>query len=479
MIQGTTSDAGKSAIVTALCRLYRDLGMSVAPFKSQNMALNSAVTLDQGEIGRAQAVQAFAAGIEPTTDMNPVLLKPNSDLGAQVIVHGRAIGNMDARTYHGHKPALLEDVVDAHNRLAAEFDAVFIEGAGSAGEVNLREHDIANMGLAEAIDCPVVIVADIDRGGVFAHLLGTLDVLSASEQARVVGFIINRFRGDIRLLEPGLEWLEQRTGRPVLAVLPYLDNLHIEAEDGLSRGGNSGDEKRALQVVVPLLPKISNYTDLDPLRRHPDVAVTYCDHPDQIGKADLIILPGSKNVRSDLAWLKQRGFDRLIERHLRYRGKVLGICGGYQMLGQWIHDPEGVEDSTGSSEGLGWFAMDTVLTGDKTLTRVKGTLSLGGAVEGYEIHVGRSTHSAAHTSLVSLADHKEDGVISDDGQLAGSYLHGLFDHPEALASLLRWAGLEAPAKFDYQTERDEHITRLSQALDRAWPEAKHYITPRT
>ncbi|MCX2523174.1 cobyric acid synthase [Larsenimonas rhizosphaerae] len=472
MIQGTTSDAGKSALVTALCRLFARQGYRIAPFKPQNMALNSAVAIDGGEIGRAQAVQAMAACIAPTTDMNPVLLKPNSDTGAQVIVHGQAVGNMNAKRYHYFKPELLTKVVEAHDRLVHQYDRVFVEGAGSAGEVNLREHDIANMGFAEAVDCPVILMADIDRGGVFAHLTGTVDVLSATEQKRIIGFIINRFRGDITLLEPGLKWLEERTGKPVLAVLPFLEEFHLEAEDGLSRGGNTGDSTRALQVVVPLVPRISNHTDLDPLRRHPEVAVRFCTSPNEAGEADLIILPGSKNTRADLAWLKSHGWEEHIARHLRYRGKVIGICGGFQMLGLAIDDPDGVEGTAGSSTGLGWLPLHTTLSSRKALARVKGAFIHDQTrCEGYEIHVGQSRATETIRRLIRCDDGHEDGMLSADNQIAGTYLHGIFDTPDALDSLLAWAGLRQREQYDYEKEREAQIDRISHALEQAWPSA--------
>ena len=298
MVQGTTSDAGKSTLVTALCRWLTRQGVAVVPFKPQNMALNSAVTADGGEIGRAQAVQAQAAYLEPHTDMNPVLLKPNSDTGAQVIIHGRAVTTMNAVAYHDYKAIAMQAVLASHQRLNDTYDVVMVEGAGSPAEINLRAGDIANMGFAEAVDCPVLLIADINRGGVFAHLVGTLELLSPSEQARVQGFIINRFRGDIALLQPGLDWLEARTGKPVIGVLPYVMDLHLEAEDGLDRR-QSGKADTVLKVIVPVLPRISNHTDFDPLRLHPQVDLQFIGAGDDIPPADLIILPGSKSVRAE------------------------------------------------------------------------------------------------------------------------------------------------------------------------------------
>jgi len=465
MIQGCTSDAGKSALVTGICRVLYRRGRRVAPFKPQNMALNSAVTADGGEIGRAQAVQARACGLEPHTDMNPVLLKPNTDIGAQVIVHGRAIGNMDADAYHRFKPQLLAAVLESHARLAGEYEVVVVEGAGSPAEINLREHDIANMGFAEAADCPVVIVADIDRGGVFAHLVGTLALLSVSEQARVLGFVINRFRGDIGLLRPGLDWLEQRTGKPVIGVLPYLHGLHLEAEDGLGPLTFAAETEARLRIVVPLLPRISNHTDFDPLRLHPDVDLRFVAAGEPIPPADLIILPGSKNVRGDLAWLREHGWEDVVHRHLRYGGRLLGICGGFQMLGRCIRDPLGLEAVAGESAGLGLLEMETELKQDKQLHRVSGKLVLADApVSGYEIHAGVSAGPALLRPTARL-DGRDDGAISADRRVFGTYLHGLFDRKEACDALLRWAGLEAPAPLDYEALREAGIERMADAVE--------------
>ncbi|WP_052364939.1 cobyric acid synthase [Halotalea alkalilenta] len=465
MVQGTTSDAGKSALVTALCRLHARQGRRVAPFKPQNMALNSAVAEDGGEIGRAQAVQAQAAGVPALTAFNPILLKPNSDTGAQVIVRGRAIGHYPARAYQALKPRLLETVVELHGELERDYDLVLVEGAGSPAEINLRANDIANMGFAEAVDCPVILVSDIDRGGVFAHLVGTLALLCEAERERVRGFVINRFRGDPGLLEPGLAWLEAHTGKPVLAVVPYLEEFHLEAEDGLSRGGDT--QRGGFQVVVASPPRISNDTDFDPLRLHPGVSLRFAKRPELAGPADLLILPGSKNTRADLAWLRARGWQGYIERHLRYGGKVLGICGGYQMLGQRIEDPGGVEGPAGSSEGFGLLEHRTLLTADKTLRRVGGRSLLGAGearIEGYEIHVGESARTAASLAAFQLDDGRLEGQRSADDRVLGSYLHGLFDHPEALAALLAWAGLERPEPFDYRVQREHEIDRLADAL---------------
>lgn len=465
MVQGCTSDAGKSTLVAAICRWLTRHSIRVAPFKPQNMALNAAVTADGGEIGRAQAAQAAACRIEPTTDMNPVLLKPNTDVGAQVIIQGHAIGNMNALDYHAYKTTARTAVLDSFGRLCAQYDSVIIEGAGSPAEINLRANDIANMGFAEAVDCPVILVADIDRGGVFAHLVGTLDLLSASEQQRVKGFVINRFRGDIALLESGLRWLEARTGKPVLGVLPYLHGLHLEAEDAIARDIQSASsEKQRLRVIVPVTPRISNHTDFDALRLHPQVDFRFIGPEEAIPAADLIILPGSKSVRDDLAFLHKQGWADAIARHLRYGGKLIGICGGFQMLGQQIHDPHGLEGTPGSMPGLGYLAMQTELARDKQLRNTHGTLTLADApVQGYEIHAGVSQGPALESPALQL-EHGPDGAISPDGQVLGSYLHGIFDSSAACDSLLTWAGLREVKSPDIGALREASIERLADTI---------------
>ncbi|WP_338576108.1 cobyric acid synthase [Pseudomonas canadensis] len=465
MVQGTTSDAGKSTLVTALCRWLVRQGVAVAPFKPQNMALNSAVTAEGGEIGRAQAVQAQAAHLAPHTDMNPVLLKPNSDTGSQVIIHGRAVTTMNAVAYHDYKAIAMQAVLTSHARLSQAYSVVMVEGAGSPAEINLRANDIANMGFAEAVDCPVLLIADINRGGVFAHLVGTLELLSPTEQARVKGFIINRFRGDIALLQPGLDWLEARTGKPVVGVLPYVMDLHLEAEDGIDQR-QIDKAAQVLKVVVPVLPRISNHTDFDPLRLHPQVDLQFVGPGQPIPAADLIILPGSKSVRSDLAYLRANGWDTAVARHLRYGGKVLGICGGLQMLGEQVHDPLGLEGAAGSSDGLGLLAFSTTLEEEKQLRNVRGRLLLEDAdVSGYEIHAGVTSGDALSNAAVILDDGRSDGAQSADGQILGTYLHGLFETPAACSALLRWAGLQDVQEVDYHALRERDIERLADLVE--------------
>lgn len=472
MVQGTTSDAGKSILVAAICRILNNHGYNVAPFKPQNMALNSAVTADGGEIGRAQAVQAMASRIEPTTDMNPVLLKPNSDTGAQVIVHGKAVANMDAMYYHNHKPALLNAVLESHQRLVSEYDYVIVEGAGSPAEINLRDRDIANMGFAEAADCPVIIVADIDRGGVFAHLTGTLDCLSESEQNRVKGFVINRFRGDIELLKPGLDWLEEKTGKPVLGVIPYIENLHVEAEDAIQIKQQAQTDN-TLNVVVPVLPRISNHTDFDALALDPNVNLEFIKDVKRFKGADLIILPGTKNVRQDYQWLVESGWKTLIEKHLRYGGKVIGICGGLQMLGNAIHDPDGIEGQAGSTQTFGYLDFETTLDQQKSLVNVSGTLTDPNSqatvqIKGYEIHAGISTGPAFEHCVIDLNDHK-DGLFNDEQSIFASYIHGIFDQPDMLTYLIKWAGLDSVEAFDYHQHQQNELNRLAQEVEKAIP----------
>ncbi len=478
MIQGTTSDAGKSTIVAGLARVLVRAGVRVAPFKPQNMALNSAVTADGGEIGRAQALQAQAARLAPHTDMNPVLLKPSSDTGAQIIIHGQARLDLDARAYHDYKPVAMQAVLASHARLEAAYDVVVVEGAGSPAEINLRDRDIANMGFAERVDCPVVLVADIDRGGVFAHLVGTLDCLSDSERARVTGFIINRFRGDIGLLQPGLDWLQARTGKPVFGVLPYLHGLHLDAEDAIVSTQADGAGER-LRVIVPVLPRISNHTDFDALRAHPRVDLRFIGPGMPVPSADLIVLPGSKSVRADLAFLRENGWESALLRHLRYGGKVIGICGGMQMLGRHVHDPDGREGPAGSSAGLGLLDFATTLAPHKQLRQVAGRLAAGvgpdgdgegGAVAGYEIHMGVTDGPALTRPALWLEDSDDDGgarpdgARSEDGQILATYVHGLFDHPQACQALLRWAGLDGAQGVDLAALREASIDRLADSM---------------
>ena len=479
MVQGTTSDAGKSTLVAALCRILQRRGVRVAPFKPQNMALNSAVTVDGGEIGRAQALQALACGLAPHTDFNPVLLKPTTDKRAQVIIHGKVATDLDAKAYHAYKPRAMGAVLESWQRLTSDYDCVVVEGAGSPAEINLRDRDIANMGFAEAVDCPVIIVADIDRGGVFAHLVGTLELLSPSEQKRVVGFVINRFRGDIALLESGLTWLEERTGKPVLGVLPYLQGLMLDAEDAIATAAVDGKKAPKLKIIAPAYPRTSNHNDLDPLRLHPEVDFRWIGPGEALPPADLIVLPGSKAVRADLEWLREQGRDQAIARHLRYGGKVIGLCGGYQMLGRAIHDPLGLEGAAGSTPGLGFLDVETTLESEKQLRNVSGHLHFDAypAMTGYEIHLGVTHGAGLARPAVQLGDGRSDGAISADGQVLGTYCHGLFDHPAALSTLLGWAGAGEVESLDFAARREADIDRLADSVEAAlrWDKLRDWL----
>ncbi|OFZ96352.1 MAG: cobyric acid synthase CobQ [Betaproteobacteria bacterium RIFCSPLOWO2_02_67_12] len=467
MVQGTSSSAGKSTLVAGLCRVLARRGTRVAPFKPQNMSLNSAVASDGGEIGRAQALQARAACVLALTDMNPVLIKPTSDSRAQIVVSGRPYAELDATAYQDLKPRFLGAVLEAFARLHGEFEAVIVEGAGSPAEVNLRAGDIANMGFAEAADCPVLLVADIDRGGVFAQIAGTLECLSAAERERVIGFVINRFRGARSLLAPGLEWIEARTGKPVLGVLPFLEGLALDAEDALPERPDA--REGAFRVAVPVYPRISNHTDLDPLRLHPEVEVRFVGPGEPLPAADLVVLAGSKNVRADLDFLESQGWAGALLWHLRYGGKLVGLCGGMQMVGRWIHDPAGVEGVAGSRRGLGLLEFDTVLCREKRLRNVTGMLFPGSAREaplaGYEIHMGVSKGRALEQPAAIL-EGRPDGALSDDGQILATYAHGLFDRPEACAAILAWAGLAGAQGIDLNAKREASLERLADSIER-------------
>ncbi len=473
MVQGCTSDAGKSILVAGLCRWLSNKKQKVAPFKPQNMALNSAVTEDGGEIGRAQALQALAARVQPRIDFNPILLKPSSDTAAQVIVHGKALSSMQAAAYHDYKKIAMQAVLGSHSRLIKDYQWIAVEGAGSPAEINLREGDVANMGFAEKVDCPVILIADIDKGGVFAHLVGTLELLSPSERKRVVGFVINKFRGDIELLKPGLDWLEERTKIPVLGVLPYLKNFYVEAEDAISTAQNK--ESSTFKIIVPVFSRISNHTDFDALRLHPQVDLEFVSLDSKDRRADLIVMSGSKNVIADLSEFEQHGWKETIKRHLRLGGKLMGICGGYQMLGQLIDDPNGIENNgvSISKQGLGLLPIKTHLKSNKVLHNLTATMIGPGLtqaeVAGYEIHCGVSvtTSTASHAApFLRLNDGRHDGLVSQCGQVLGTYLHGIFDQSEATQSILSWAGLRSDEAIDWKVEQDQQLDRLAECLDR-------------
>ncbi len=448
MVQGTMSGAGKSLLVTALCRIFAQDGLRVAPFKSQNMALNSFVTPDGLELGRAQAVQAEAAGLECDVRMNPILLKPSSDTGSQLIVMGEVRGQYDAKDYFAMKKSLIPEIRAAYDSLAAENDVIVIEGAGSPAEINLRQDDIVNMGLAELVNAPVLLTGDIDRGGVFAQLYGTVALLQPEERQRVEGLIINKFRGDAALLKPGLVQLETLTDKPVLGVVPWL-RLDIDDEDSLAPRLTRKGEKRALDLAVVRLPHISNFTDFSPLEEHPALSLRYAAKPAELGQPDLILLPGTKNTMGDLRWLFETGFAEQIRALCRAGTPVLGVCGGYQMLGKTLSDQEGVEQR-GTLEGLDLLPCETVFTRDKTRTRKCAVCTpgpfAGARLEGYEIHMGK-TERFEGEAFCRFEDGGEDGAIS--GHVFGTYLHGLFDSGELTVKLAEYLaarrGIEIPA----------------------------------
>jgi adenosylcobyric acid synthase len=429
MIQGTGSDVGKSLLVAGLCRAFRKRGLKVRPFKPQNMSNNAAVTMDGGEIGRAQALQARACDVEPSVHMNPVLLKPESEKGAQLIVQGKHVGRTDARTYTAMKADLLDQVIESYEINAASANLVVIEGAGSPAEINLREGDIANMGFALAIGTPVLLIADIERGGVIASLVGTYELLTDEERRQVVGYVVNKFRGDVSLFDAGVTEIGRRTGWSCFGVLPFFQAANrLPAEDAVRLSTPQlPQEKSAIKVVVPVLSRIANFDDLDPLMAEADVSVEFIRPGAAFpGDADLIVLPGSKSTRADIDMVRAQGWDIDISAHLRRGGWVLGLCGGYQMLGRCVTDPGGVEGPSGSTEGLGLLDVETIIAERKTLKRVEGVAIDGEVpVKGYEIHMGRTTGPDAARPMIQFQD-RADGAISVDGKVMGCYLHGLF-----------------------------------------------------
>jgi adenosylcobyric acid synthase len=438
MIQGTASHVGKSILVTALCRIFAQDGYRVAPFKSQNMALNSFVTPEGGEIGRAQAVQAEAAGVPPSTLMNPILLKPTSDLGAQVIVHGKAFANMAALEYHTYKKQLEAEALKAYRQLAEDFEIVVIEGAGSPAEINLREHDIVNMRMAELAEAPVIITSDIDKGGVFASLVGTMELLTPQERQRVKALHINKFRGDLEILRPGLDFLAQKCRRPLLGVTPYIRNIGIQEEDSLPTERDrqkTNNHPSPLRVQILALPHLSNFTDFDPLEAEEGVELKYLKPGEKFNQPDLIILPGTKNTIEDFRYLQQAGYAQQIKNYLAEGVFVLGICGGYQMLGREILDPEAAESASGRVEGLKLLDIVTRFEAAKITAQVQAqALDLPfyqGSVSGYEIHMGRTQLSAKEQPLFSVqreGQEHPDGAARADFRVMGTYLHGVFDN---------------------------------------------------
>lgn len=465
MIQGTMSNAGKSLLAAGLCRVLRQDGYKVAPFKSQNMALNSFITASGGEMGRAQVVQAEAAGIAPDVRMNPILLKPTTDMGSQVIVNGVVRGNMRAAEYYRRKRELIPAVLSAYESLAAEYDVIVIEGAGSPAEINLKRDDIVNMGLAKLVDAPVLLVGDIDRGGVFAQLYGTVALLDEDERARIRGVVVNKFRGDRAILEPGLEILEKLCGVPVAGVIPYL-RVDIDDEDSLSERFGRDSVAKLIDIAVVRLPRISNFTDLGPFERYENVSVRYVTSPRELGAPDLIVLPGTKSTIEDLRWLRQNGLEAALKQAVSRATPLVGICGGYQMLGRVISDPEGSEAPAGTEiAGLGLLDMETVFHGGKVQTQTRGTFGAvegilapltGMAYEGYEIHMGRSG--------------EDRPALTGSGNVYGTYIHGVFDAPGVAGAVLRalcgrkGVDFTRLGAFDAAAYRERQYGLLAQAV---------------
>ena len=478
MVQGTASNAGKSLLAAGLCRIFKQDGYKVAPFKSQNMALNSAITPDGLEMGRAQVVQAEAAGVAPDARMNPILLKPTSNVGSQVIVGGVPRGTMPAGEYFHYRKTLIPEVMAAYESLSADYDIIVIEGAGSPAEINLRQDDIVNMGMAKRAKAPVLLCGDIDRGGVFASLYGTVKLLEAGEQDLIRGLIINKFRGDVNILRPGLGQLEQLTGKPVLGVVPMLD-VDVDDEDSLSARLGRREKAGLVDIAVVRLPRLSNFTDFNPLERMEGVTVRYVSNPGELGRPDLIILPGTKSTMDDLKWMRQNGLEALVLKHAARGGAVVGICGGYQMLGRVLSDPDGVE-SGGTMAGMGLLPTETVFLGEKTRTRVSGAFRRGEGIfaalsgvpfHGYEIHMGETTYLEDDGPLSRLTcldgTEKPDGAAR--GNVWGSYVHGIFDAgtfaQELVNALLTAKGLSPDAAaVDWETYQEEQYDKLAAGV---------------
>ena len=462
MFQGTGSSVGKSLLVTGLARALYRRGLAVRPFKPQNMSNNAAVTPDGGEIGRAQALQARAAGVAPSVHMNPVLLKPQSEVGSQIVVQGRVVGTARAREYQAMKPGLLPHVLDSFERMRAEADIVLVEGAGSASEINLRVGDIANMGFARATNVPVVVIGDIDRGGVIASLVGTHTVLDPADRAMIAGFIVNRMRGDLSLFAEGMTAIAHHTGWAALGLAPFFADAHrLPAEDAADLGFARRPDA-TVRIAVPVLPCISNFDDLDPLAAEPGVDLMLVRAGTPLPVCDLVILPGSKATIADLAAFRKEGWDIDLHAHHRRGGRILGLCGGYQMLGRSLADPNGVEGPPASVSGLGLLPVDTVLGGDKRLVEVRGELG-GVGFSGFEMHVGRSTGDAA--ALLRMDDGRAEGAVSADGLVAGCYVHGLFGHDGQRAAWLRRLGAE-PAGRNHEAQVEATLDALAKHLER-------------
>ncbi len=472
MVQGTGSNVGKSLVVAGLCRLFSNRGLKVAPFKPQNMSNNAAVAENGGEIGRAQALQALAARAPLSVHMNPILLKPETDVGAQVIVQGRRFGAMKAKEYGSKKYELLPMVMESFSSVSSNADLVLVEGAGSPAEINLRAGDIANMGFAEAADLPVILCGDIDRGGVIASLVGTHSVLEPEERARIKGFFINRFRGDASLFVEGEREIAARTGWPSLGVIPWFQNASkLPAEDAMDLASGAGANAGRVKIAVPVISRIANFDDLDPLRMEPEVTLELVEPGQPLpGDADLVLLPGTKSTIGDLAFFCAQGWEVDLAGHMRRGGQVLGVCGGFQMLGREIHDPEGIEGPAGSVQGLGYLDVETTLTSEKRVVEVQGEdKRFGEMIRGYEIHIGRTrgtdlARPFCEISFEGGAAH-EDGACSLNGRALGTYVHGLFAADGFRRAFLKELG--AGSSLNYQTLVDQTLEELASHLERA------------
>ncbi|RLC33570.1 MAG: cobyric acid synthase CobQ [Deltaproteobacteria bacterium] len=484
MFLGTGSDVGKSIAATAFCRIFKRRGFGVAPFKAQNMSNNSYVTIEGGEIGRAQAVQAEAAGLQPSVHMNPVLIKPSSELGAQIVVHGKVFKNMDAASYHEFKHDLAGAIMDSYERLAREHEAVIMEGAGSCCEMNLKENDLVNFSMAKAAKARCILVADIDRGGVFAQIIGTYDLMDQQERDMTIGFLINKFRGDPKLFASGIDYIEKKTGKPVLGLVPFYNDILIDSEDSVAVQENRRRLRPTgpdfVNIAVVKLPSISNFTDFEILERERDVVVNYLSRPkDLTDDYDCIILPGAKNVMEDAAWMKRMGWMAAVRRFAKDGGRVFGICGGFQLLGQKIEDPLGVEsgERNNSIMGAGLLPVNTVLLGEKTVQKVSGTCLVNKKrIRGYEIHMGRSTVKSGSCGPFSRLcksggrDEWHDGCVSENSRVAGTYVHGVFDSPgfrkEYLDGVRIEKGLSPRRAASGRLARFRHYERLADHFER-------------
>jgi len=483
MFLGTGSDAGKSIIATGFCRILYRMGYKTAPFKAQNMALNSFVTMDGKEMGRAQVTQAYAANIQPDCDMNPILLKPSGNNTTQVIVHGKVFRNLSAKNYYNMKNDLFPEVMESYTNLSKKYNAIVLEGAGSASEINLKDNDIVNIYMAKKIHSPVIIVADIDRGGVFASIIGTMKLFSRKERKLVIGFIINKFRGDKRLFYDGVNFIERKTKRPVFGIIPYFNDICIPEEDSVQlQLGNKGKKSSnaLVKIAVIHLPYISNYTDFDPFEIEKGVSLSYIRSPEMIDDSTVVIIPGTKNTIEDLLWLKEKGFKNALKTHIDKGKTLVGICGGYQMLGRWIEDPYHIESNTNKVKGLGFIEISTVLNKQKTLSRVKGVSLIKDLknhdksiqVEGYEIHMGKTKmiHGINPSFKIikdsSFSNEYYDGAVLENGKVWGTYLHGLFENDDFRYRFLEINGRNRSKKINYKKYLDDQYNKLADLIEK-------------